>query len=97
MCGSVNVATTGAGINMDAVGFMGQVIKETAAATADESAIGCAKLVVFANAVPDNPHLRRRGSPTVPVGSSRVIRSICGVSNPRSSATIWPPISWPKP
>ncbi len=57
VCGSVNVATTGAGINMDAVHFMGEVIKETAARTADEAAIGCAKLVVFANAVPDNPFM----------------------------------------
>jgi hypothetical protein len=57
VCGSVNVATTGAGINMDAVAFMGQVIKETAERTADQSAIGCAKLVVFANAVPDNPFM----------------------------------------
>jgi uncharacterized protein (UPF0210 family) len=57
VCGSVNVATTGAGINMDAVTFMGEVVKETAAATADRSAIGCAKLVVFANAVPDNPFM----------------------------------------
>ncbi len=57
VCGSVNVATTAAGINMDAVNFMGTVVKETAAATADQSAIGCAKLVVFANAVPDNPFM----------------------------------------
>ena len=57
VCGSVNVATTGAGINMDAVAFMGEVVKETAAATADQSGIGCAKLVVFANAVPDNPFM----------------------------------------
>jgi hypothetical protein len=57
VCASVNVATTGAGINMDAVSFMGQVVKETAAATADQAAIGCAKLVVFANAVPDNPFM----------------------------------------
>ncbi len=57
VCGSVNVATTGAGINMDAVAFMGEVIKDTAARTADASAIGCAKLVVFANAVPDNPFM----------------------------------------
>jgi hypothetical protein len=57
VCGSVNVATTGAGINMDAVSFMGQVIKDIAAATANESAIGCAKLVIFANAVPDNPFM----------------------------------------
>lgn len=57
VCGSVNLATTGAGINMDAVGFMGQVVKETAERTADRSGIGCAKLVVFANAVPDNPFM----------------------------------------
>jgi len=57
VCGSVNVATTGAGINMDAVAFMGEVVKATAEATADASAIGCAKLVVFANAVPDNPFM----------------------------------------
>jgi uncharacterized protein (UPF0210 family) len=57
VCGSVNVATTGSGINMDAVVFMGRVIKETAALTADRGGIGCAKLVVFANAVPDNPFM----------------------------------------
>jgi len=57
VCASVNVATTGAGINMDAVHFMGEVVKETAERTATESAIGCAKLVVFANAVPDNPFM----------------------------------------
>jgi uncharacterized protein len=57
VCGSVNVATTAAGINMDAVDFMGEVIKSIASATADRSAIGCAKLVVFANAVPDNPFM----------------------------------------
>jgi uncharacterized protein (UPF0210 family) len=57
VCASVNVATTAAGINMDAVRFMGEVVKETAERTAEESAIGCAKLVVFANAVPDNPFM----------------------------------------
>lgn len=57
VCASVNVATTGAGINMDAVRFMGEVIHETAERTAAEGAIGCAKLVVFANAVPDNPFM----------------------------------------
>jgi uncharacterized protein (UPF0210 family) len=57
VCASVNVATTTAGINMDAVRMMGDVIKETAARTADAAAIGCAKLVVFANAVPDNPFM----------------------------------------
>jgi hypothetical protein len=57
VCASVNVASTGAGINMDAVRFMGEVIAETAELTADDGAIGCAKLVVFANAVPDNPFM----------------------------------------
>ena len=57
VCASVNVATTAAGINMDAVRLMGEVIKDTAGRTAGQSAIGCAKLVVFANAVPDNPFM----------------------------------------
>ena len=57
VCASVNVATTSAGINMDAVRMMGEVVKATAERTADRSAIGCAKLVVFANAVPDNPFM----------------------------------------
>lgn len=57
VCASVNVATTAAGINMDAVRLMGEVVVDTAARTADEAAIGCAKLVVFANAVPDNPFM----------------------------------------
>jgi len=57
VCASVNIATTHAGINMDAVRMMGEVIKVTAEKTAAESAIGCAKLVVFANAVPDNPFM----------------------------------------
>jgi uncharacterized protein (UPF0210 family) len=55
VCSSVNVATTRAGINMDAVAQMGRIIKETAAGT--ESGIGAAKLVVFANAVEDNPFM----------------------------------------
>ncbi|AQQ15276.1 hypothetical protein CGLAU_06570 [Corynebacterium glaucum] len=57
VCGSVNVATSRAGINMDAVAVMGRVIKEAAELTADESSIACAKLVVFANAVGDNPFM----------------------------------------
>ena len=57
VCSSVNVATTKAGINMDAVALMGRIIKETAAMTADTGAMGCAKLVVFANAVEDNPFM----------------------------------------
>ena len=57
VCSSVNVATTRAGINMDAVTLMGRIIKETAALTADRGGFGCAKLVVFANAVEDNPFM----------------------------------------
>ena len=57
VCSSVNVATTKAGINMDAVAMMGRIIKETANLTADKNGLGCAKLVVFANAVEDNPFM----------------------------------------
>lgn len=57
VCASVNVATTRAGINMDAVLAMAQTIIDTAHATADRDSIGCAKLVVFANMVEDNPFM----------------------------------------
>jgi uncharacterized protein (UPF0210 family) len=57
VCASVNVATTRAGINMDAVADMGHVIHKTAALTAGAGSLGCAKLVVFANAVEDNPFM----------------------------------------
>jgi uncharacterized protein (UPF0210 family) len=57
VCSSVNVATTKAGINMDAVVLMGKIIKETAELTRDAGGIGCAKLVVFANAPEDNPFM----------------------------------------
>ena len=57
VCSSVNVATTKAGINMDAVAMMGHIIKETAELTRDRGGIGCAKLVVFANAPEDNPFM----------------------------------------
>ena len=53
VCGSVNVGSTRAGINMDAVALMGRIIR----ATADLDPMGCAKLVVFANAVEDNPFM----------------------------------------
>lgn len=55
VCSSVNIASTKAGINMDAVNMMSEVIKLTAEKTKDNDSIGCAKLVVFANAVEDNP------------------------------------------
>lgn len=57
VCSSVNVASTKAGINMDAVAQMGQIIKKAAELTADRGSIGCAKLVVFANAPEDNPFM----------------------------------------
>ena len=57
LCGSVNVGSTRSGINMDAVRKMGQVIKRTAELTADTDGFGCAKIVVFANAVEDNPFM----------------------------------------
>lgn len=57
VCASVNVGSTRAGINMDAVRDMGQVIKEAAQLTADRGGIACAKLVVFCNAPDDNPFM----------------------------------------
>ena len=53
VCSSVNVASTRAGINMDAVALMGRIVRRTA----DIDPMGCAKLVVFANAVEDNPFM----------------------------------------
>ncbi len=57
VCCSVNVATSKAGINMDAVSDMGVIIKELANKTKDKDSIGCAKVVVFCNAVEDNPFM----------------------------------------
>jgi len=57
VCSSVNVATTRAGINMDAVARMARTILDTAELTAHADSIGCAKLVVFANMVEDNPFM----------------------------------------
>ncbi len=57
VCSSVNVATTRAGINMDAVSLMGRIIKSTAEMSSSENGSACAKLVVFANAVEDNPFM----------------------------------------
>ena len=57
VCSSVNVGSTKAGINMDAVAEMGRIIKKTAELTAHDDGLCCAKLVVFANAVEDNPFM----------------------------------------
>ncbi len=57
VCSSINVASTKAGINMDAVARMGQIMKETAYLTRENDSIGCAKLVVFSNIPEDNPFM----------------------------------------
>ena len=57
VCSSVNVGSTKAGINMDAVALMGRTVKAAAERTADCGGFGCAKLVVFCNAVEDNPFM----------------------------------------
>ena len=57
VCGSVNVGSTRAGINMDAVNLLGHVVKDLAQATAAEDGLGCSKLVIFCNAVEDNPFM----------------------------------------
>ena len=57
VCSSVNVGSTRAGIDMDAVKLMGKAVKDTAERTRDRDGFGCAKLVVFSNAVEDNPFM----------------------------------------
>ena len=57
VCSSVNIGTTKAGINMDAVKLMGQVVREAAERTRDNQCVGAAKLVVFCNAPEDNPFM----------------------------------------
>ena len=57
ICSSVNIGSTKSGINMDAVKLMGQIVKQTAERTSDRDCIGAAKLVVFCNAVEDNPFM----------------------------------------
>ncbi|MBE6752974.1 MAG: PFL family protein [Ruminococcaceae bacterium] len=57
VCSSVNIGSTKTGINMDAVGMMGHIIRESAELTADRDSFGAAKLVVFCNAPEDNPFM----------------------------------------
>lgn len=78
VCASVNLGTTRAGINMDATLLMARVIKETAALTADQGGIGCAKLVVFCNMVEDNPFV---AGANLGVGEGDLVLH-CGVSGP---------------
>lgn len=57
VCSSINLGSSRSGINMDAVKQMGQTVKETAYRTRDKDSLGCAKFVVFCNAVEDNPFM----------------------------------------
>ena len=57
VCSSVNIGSTKAGINMDAVRLMGEIVKETAEESKEDDSLGCAKLVVFCNAPDDNPFM----------------------------------------
>ena len=78
VCSSVNVATTKAGINMDAVKKMGEIIKRTAHLTRDKDSLGCAKFVVFANVPEDNPFM---AGAFHGVGEGEAVVSV-GVSGP---------------
>jgi len=57
VCASVNIGSTQAGINLDAIGMMGKVVKKAAELTSDNNCVGAAKLVVFCNAPEDNPFM----------------------------------------
>ena len=102
VCSSVNVATTRAGINMDAIAHMGRIIKRLAERTADRGGIGCAKLVVFANIPDDNPfvagaHARhRRGRPRASTSASRA-RASCSRRGRRASAAASISATSPRP
>ena len=73
LCSSVNVGSTRAGLNMNAIREMGEIIKKTAARSADQDGLGCAKLVVFANAVEDNPFMAG---------------AFCGVGEPECASNV---------
>jgi uncharacterized protein (UPF0210 family) len=78
VCGSVNLGTTKDGINMDAVALMGEVIRQTAFLSESQDGLGAAKLVVFANAVEDNPFM---AGAFHGVGEKEVVLNV-GVSGP---------------
>ncbi len=84
VCSSVNIGSTKAGINMDAVKMMGKIVKQTAEITADRNCIGAAKLVVFCNAPEDNPFM---AGAFHGVGEADTVINV-GVSGPRA----W--VSW---
>lgn len=95
VCASVNVASTRAGINMDALGLMSRKILETAELTKDNDCAGCAKLVVFCNAVEDNPfmagamHGAGEGDKVINVGVSGpgVVRAVLENLGPDADLT----------
>jgi hypothetical protein len=78
LCASVNVASTHAGINMDAVLLMGEVIKQTSELTSDRDGIGCAKLCIFSNIPPDIPFM---AGAYLGIGESDAVINV-GVSGP---------------
>lgn len=78
VCSSVNVASTRAGINMEAVGLLGGIIRDTANLTAQQNGMGCAKLAVFANVPGDNPFM---AGAFHGVGEPEVVINV-GVSGP---------------
>ena len=78
VCGSVSVATTKTGINMDGVKKLGEVIKEASVRTADNNGIACAKFVVFCNPAEDNPFMAGAFHGT---GEQEVVLNV-GVSGP---------------
>lgn len=78
VCSSVSLASTRAGINMDAVARFSQVVLDTAAATADSGGMGCAKLVCFSNVVEDNPFV---AGAHIGVGEAETVLNV-GVSGP---------------
>ncbi len=100
MCSSVNVGSSKTGINMDAVRLMGRVIKDSAIKTSDKDGLGAAKLVVFCNAVEDNPfmagafHGVGEGETVINVGVSgpgvvhHALKSIKGASIEEVAETI---------
>ena len=73
LCSSINVGSTKAGLNMNAIREMGEIIRKTALRTADHDSLGCAKLVVFANAVEDNPFMAG---------------AFCGVGEPEAAINV---------
>lgn len=96
VCSAINVGSTRAGINMDAVLLMAQKIKEVAESTKDEDSIGCAKLVTFMNMVDDNPfmagatHNAGEGDAVINVGISGpgVVRAVLSELPPESDLSM---------